>query len=304
MRRIIVIGSSAGIAVAETEPREIPTTVQGHNATPYSLHWQQLDGSDQDLAGYTITGRIVNGSTGAVVAINATVTLDTNPDKGHFIWQADEFDTGTAGTLYVTFQAIKGSDILLTLPARWVVKNNPSVTAVSGEAVVGVPQSDANCLSNFCSEEDSATNGQIYIFDGAGSGAAGNAPASEQDRQQATLVNELKSYTAFTWTQVAIGTLELTTSNTSALTYNIDFNSYSSNATGSAIGLGVRLVLDGSPITGTSRFVDVPNNGVILIINQWLEFSASAGKVITVEARSDVTGNISFTSATLRLTGF
>lgn len=199
--RITVTTTSELIAVSQTEDRNIPATIQGHNTTEYLLELEQLDGSAFDLTGCTLTGVILNATTSAVVLIDAPIDLDSNPSDGHFKWKANSTDTGTFGTLYVTFRVIKpDATVAFTQPARWVIQENPSVTAIAGSTLQGVTPSEAALLTLFFDGLQTASVDDGFFNDApgvaswraqSGGGGGGSTISGVQVPPTSPLWNEL-----------------------------------------------------------------------------------------------------------------
>lgn len=132
-----------------------------------------------DLDGFTITGVMQNIDTGDVTAISSGAVTVTTGATRTCAWEMGSTDTGTAGSFLVVLTATDGTDTIKTLNGSIYIEADPSVTAIAGESLEGVPTSDAAWLATSASGGALGTAAYAATgdFDAAGDAAAAQAAA-------------------------------------------------------------------------------------------------------------------------------
>lgn len=96
--------------------------VAGATLTAQTITWTDDDGTAKNLAGATITGRIVPQASGAARAATGVMALVGGGTTGQFTWTYSAADVATAGKFYVQFKATIGAVYDLSKKVEWVVR--------------------------------------------------------------------------------------------------------------------------------------------------------------------------------------
>lgn len=100
----------------------LSNAVQGARHSGQQVTWSKSDGSAYDLTGATITARLRNKETGAVIDSDGAFTLVT-PASGIFNWAYGANDVANAGKFEVQFKAAySDSKYDKTFSADWEVE--------------------------------------------------------------------------------------------------------------------------------------------------------------------------------------
>lgn len=122
------------------------TIKQGSRPT-VAFVWPIVAGHEpSDLSGFVASGTLRNMDTEVVTAVAGDLVIVDGVAR-LLTWRMAAEDTGTAGTYLVVLYATDGLDSIYTLNGSLVVEANPTVLSVSGPAMVGVPQDDADWLA-------------------------------------------------------------------------------------------------------------------------------------------------------------
>jgi hypothetical protein len=94
--------------------------VQDARHTGQTVTWTR-DGAPVNLTGATMTGHKRDMETGAVTALDGTLTVVDEPN-GVFTWKYGTEDVATPGTFMVQFTATYATDdVDRTLEEKWIV---------------------------------------------------------------------------------------------------------------------------------------------------------------------------------------
>ena len=160
--------------------------VQGQYGQDVKLEIRNMVGSVMALTGFsTITGYKQKG--GSVTEIVGTLTLSGTPTAAPQItWVVAAEDTGAYGTFDVVFRIGDGTDLHKTHPVKLEIRPDPEAAGLpAAPAVVGVTEAEKAILADFLAAAVAAAAGQVYVFDGADSGAEGY-PGTKTTTQSGT----------------------------------------------------------------------------------------------------------------------
>lgn len=182
--------------------------------------WPLPDGhSPDDLTGMAITGVMEHLSTQAVTTIRGSLTVVDGPTR-LVAWAMAAEDTGTPGAFAFVLRASLGDELIYTLDGSLEIEENPSVTAVSGAALVGVPTADAAWLTtasarvadgdDVATRDTDGTAGNLTVLDASGNAvdagyaasafdAAGAASAAQDNAIAAAYLRSDASYLHTDW---------------------------------------------------------------------------------------------------------
>lgn len=149
--------------------------VQGQYGQSIPVEVRDLAGNVVNLTGYSVLSATKRKGS-SVTAWVGTIALSGTPSAAPQVTvTVDEDDTGDYGGYSFFMELSNGSQALKTHPVSLAIVRDPAVNATAAAGLVGVLSSWRSLLGALYNAAQAATNGQVFVFDGAGSGAEGDA---------------------------------------------------------------------------------------------------------------------------------